>query len=204
MIGILNYLDTRETQMEWTLALTCAATGLRGEEVFGLRWHDVDYAGNRILIRRAWSKGKVTDGKNEHSMTSVALHPALADYLKEWRRQTAYAKDSDWVFPSDKCSGRIPRCASIVARDYLRPAAVQAGVLPKGDTSTRFGWHSLRHSLAEFFADNGVDPTVTMKTLRHKKLSTTLEIYAHRVQISQIAAQGKFLQAIKVATEAIQ
>jgi hypothetical protein len=143
----------------------------------------------------------VTDGKNEHSMSSVMLHPALADYLKEWRRQTAHAKESDWVFASKKCSGRIPRCASIAARDYLRPAAVDAGVLPKDDTSTRFGWHSLRHSLAEFFADNGVDPAVTMKTLRHKKLSTTLEIYTHRVQNSQIAAQGKFLQAIKVATE---
>jgi site-specific recombinase XerD len=106
----------------------------------------------------------------------------------EWRSQTAYAKESDWVFASDKCTGRIPRCASIAARDYLRPAAVEAGVLPKGDTSTRFGWHSLRHSLAEFFADNGVDPAVTMKTLRHKKLSTTLEIYTHLVQNSQIAA----------------
>lgn len=204
MIGILSYLDTPETQLEWTLALTCAATGLRGEEVFGLQWHDIDQAGNRILIRRAWSKGRVTDGKNEHSMSSVALHPVLDDYLKEWRSQTAYSKDSNWVFASDRCSGRIPRCASIAARDYLRPAAVEAGVLSRGDTSTRFGWHSLRHSLAEFFADNGVDPAVTMKTLRHKKLSTTLEIYTHRVQNSQIAAQGKFLEAIKVATEAIQ
>jgi integrase len=204
MIGILHYLDTPETQLEWTLALTCAATGLRGEEVFGLQWHDIDYVGNRILIRRAWSKGRVTDGKNVHSMSSVALHPVLAGFLQEWRRQTAYAKDLDWMFASDKRHGRIPRCASIVARDYLRPAGVEAGVLPKGDTSTRFAWHSLRHSLAEFFADNGVDPAVTMKTLRHKKLSTTLEIYTHHVQNSQIAAQGKFLRAIKVATEVVQ
>jgi len=60
-------------------------------------------------------------------MKPVPMHPALADYLNEWRSMTRYSKDSDWVFASVKEKGRIPRSASICGKDYLRPAAVAAG-----------------------------------------------------------------------------
>lgn len=49
-------------------------------------------------MRRAWSKGKLTCGKTSGSMKPVPMHPALADYLNEWRSVTPYSKDSDWVF----------------------------------------------------------------------------------------------------------
>ncbi|PSH03054.1 MAG: hypothetical protein CXZ00_14235 [Acidobacteria bacterium] len=64
------------------------------------------------------------------------------------------------------------------------------------DSSKRFGWHNLRHSLATFLPGQ-VDPAVTMKMLRHKRLATTMEIYCHRVNDQQQAAQGLFLEAIK-------
>ncbi len=57
MISILSNLDTPTSRLEWTLALTCAATGMRGEEVFGLKWEDIDWKGGRIRIRRGWSRG---------------------------------------------------------------------------------------------------------------------------------------------------
>lgn len=37
--------------------------------------------------RRAWSKGKETRGKTEGAMKPVAMHPALATYLKAWRNE---------------------------------------------------------------------------------------------------------------------
>ena len=36
-----------------------------------------------------------------------------------------------------------------MAQDYLRPAAVKAGILEEGDRR-RFGFHNLRHSLASY------------------------------------------------------
>lgn len=187
------------------MALLHAATALRPEEAFGLKWSDIAWSKGEILIQRGWSKGKETDGKNEHSMVPVAMHPALAAYLQQWRQQSLYPKDSDWIFPSLKLKGRKPRTASIAAQDYLRPAAVKAGVIEKG-TSKRFGWHNLRHSLATFLSGE-VDPAVTMKVLRHKRLATTMEIYTHRVNNQQQSAQGLFLAAIgrmTPAAEAIQ
>jgi hypothetical protein len=48
-----------------------------------------------------------------------------------------------------------------------------------------------------------VDPAVTMKVLRHKRLATTMEIYTHRVNNQQQAAQGLYLAAIGHAQPAM-
>jgi integrase len=200
MVIILNELDSADTRLEWTLALLHAATALRPEEAFGLKWSDVDWRKGEINIRRGWSKGKETDGKNEGSMTQVAMHPALAQALQEWRRESLYSTDADWVFASVRAKGKIPRAAGVAGQDYLRPAAVKAGVIPKGYAG-RFGWHNLRHSLGTFLAANEVNLPMIQSILRHAKPSTTA-IYTHRVNSAQMAAQEKFLVAIKMTSTA--
>lgn len=81
MIVILRELDTPETLLEWTLALLHAATAIRPEETFGLKWLDIDWQKGQINIRRGWSKGMETAGKNEVSMAQVAMHSALSQAL---------------------------------------------------------------------------------------------------------------------------
>ena len=196
MIVILKELDKPETLLEWTLALLHAATAMRPEEAFGLKWEDIDWKRGQINIRRGWSKGKETAGKNEGSMTQVAMHPALSQALEAWRRESLYHRDSDWVFASNRAKGKTPRSAGVAGQDYLRPAAVKAGVIPSGYRG-RFGWHNLRHSLATFFADNEVSLPVIQSMLRHAKPATSA-IYIHRVNASQLAAQGKYLEAINL------
>jgi integrase len=194
MMLILEYLNTPTTQMEWMIALLVATTALRPEEGFGLKWRDIDFEHGQINLQRAWSKGQETEGKNQGALVPVPMHAVLAGFLLEWRRQSPYPGDEDWVFPSLKLRGAAPRSASTAAQDYLRPAAVYAGVIEEG-SSKRFGWHNLRHSLAEFLAGE-VDPAVTMKVLRHRRISTTMERYTHRISDKQKAAQGLFLDAI--------
>ena len=198
MIGILQYLDTPTTRLEWTLALTCAATGMRGDEIFGLKWQDINFNDGRIKICRGWSKGVETEGKNPGSMTSVAMHPALAAYLKEWRQASLYAHESHWVFPSTDAKGHIPRAASTMAKKYLRPAAVSAGVLAEEDMHTRFGWHSLRHSLATYFGSLNVPVTVVQRALRHASSRMTAR-HIHAVPTQQEQLQGAFLEALKLS-----
>jgi len=81
-------------------------------------------------------------------------------------------------------------------KDYLRPAAVAAGVISEGDNS-RFGWHNLRHSLATFFGSNDVHPSVIQTVLRHTRQQTTSR-YIHSVNDKQLEAQGLYLDAIKI------
>jgi integrase len=196
MMLILEYLNTPTTQMEWYMAFFHAATALRGEEGFGLKWRDFDWEKLVINLNRAWSKGQETDGKNQGAFVPVPMHPVFASVMLEWRQESPYSGDDDWVFPSLTERGRIPRSASAAAQDYLRPAAVYAGVIEEG-SSKRFGFHNLRHSLAEFLAENVENPAIAMKILRHRKLSTTTQIYTHRVSNKQREAQGMYLDAIR-------
>lgn len=197
MMLILEFLNTETTQMEWMMALLHACTAVRPEEGFALKWSDIDWGNNLINLNRAWSKGKVTDGKNSSALVPIAMDQVLAGFLLEWRRESPYAKDDDWVFPSLTLKGKVPRSASSAAQDYLRPAAVYAGVIEEASRK-RFGWHNLRHSLATFLAGR-VDPAVTMKILRHRRLSTTLEIYTHRSQEKQLSAQGMYVKELKIS-----
>ena len=201
MIIILNELNTPETCLEWTLALVHAATALRPEEAFGLQWGDIDWLNGQIHIRRGWSKGKETKGKNKVSMSQVVMHPALAQALQAWREESSYHRDTDWIFASTRTKGKTPRSAGVAAQDYLRPAAVKAGVIPK-DYKGRFGFHNLRHSLATFFGNNDVNLPVIQSMLRHAKPTTTA-VYLHRVNATQMAAQAKYLEAIKVTSAAV-
>jgi integrase len=189
------------SRLEWTLALLHAATALRPEEAFGLKWTDIDWKKNQIDIRRGWSKGKRQRARTGISMTQVAMHPALAEALQNWRRQTVYGRDSDWIFASKRAKGKKPRSAGVAVQDYLRPAAVKAGVID-ANYRGRFGWHNLRHSLATFLADNDVSLSVIQGMLRHSKPTTTA-IYMHRTNAIQMAAQAKFLDAIKITSAPI-
>jgi integrase len=197
MILILDFLNTETTQMEWMMALLHACTAVRPEEGFALKWSDIDWQNNLIHLNRAWSKGKPTDGKNSSALVPIAMDPVLARFLLEWRKDSPYAGEGDWIFPSLTLKGKVPRAASSAAQDYLRPAAVHAGVIEEG-SKKRFGWHNLRHSLATFLAGR-VDPAITMKILRHKRISTTLEIYTHWSQEKQLGAQGLFITELNVA-----
>jgi integrase len=100
MIAILEQLDRPETKLVWTLALVHAATALRPDECFALKWWDIDPANNQILAQRAWSKGRETDSKTKGSMKSFAMHPGLAEFLNEWRKASCYNRDDDWGRPS--------------------------------------------------------------------------------------------------------
>ena len=127
------------------------------------------------------------------------MNPTLGQFLLEWRKQSLYPKDSDWVFPSYRFKGKIPRSASTCGKDYLRPAAVAAGII-KADEGVRFGWHNLRHSLATFFSSQEVQVQVIKQMIRQKKLEMTLH-YVHGVSKQRMDAQRMFLDAIGVALD---
>ncbi|MGC2210923.1 MAG: recombinase family protein [Candidatus Korobacteraceae bacterium] len=133
-------------------------------------------------------------------------------YLQHWHRETMYAKSTDWVFASTKLKGAKPRCGSIASQTFLYPAAAKAGVFHSvekrnrkgkivsvryfdlsGKPIKRWGWHTLRHSLASWLISSGVDVKTVSSILRHSNIKTTLGIYSHAVDSNKLAAQGQFL-----------
>jgi acyl carrier protein len=94
------------------------------------------------------------------------MSPTLAEVLKCWHQQTAYAQQGNWIFASSKLKGRQPRTASLLAADHLRPADIAAGVVLK--PGQRFGFHNLRHSLATFLINREND-TKTVRRLEVRR-----------------------------------
>jgi integrase len=66
----------------------------------------------------------------------------------------------------------------MLVSDYLRPAAMAAGVIKERD-EIRFGFHTLRHSLASYLVQQGKGPKTVQTLLHHADVATTLGIYAH-------------------------
>ena len=122
------------------------------------------------------------------------MHSLLAESVTKWHHETPYSQAQDWVFPSFRLKGQKPRCGSVLVADYLRPAAIEAGVLAKEDPH-RFGFHNLRHSLASFLVRTKTDPKTVQTLLRHANVKTTLQLYAHSVSEDRMAAQGLALAA---------
>jgi integrase len=155
----------------------------------------VDYANQRIDLRRVWVDNKVVECmKTEQSEAPATMSPTLAEVLKCWHQETPYAQPNHWIFPSFKLKGRQPRTASILAADHLRPAAISAGVALQ--PSQRFGFHNLRHSLATFLVNKEKDAKTVQGLLRQANVSTTLGLYAQSVNSSMVDAQESMLQAI--------
>ena len=133
----------------------------------------------------------------------VPMHPALAQYLQEWRTQSPYSKFDDFVFPSLIKDGKVPLRASTFVQDHLRPAAISAGVvLAKGQ---RFGLHNLRHSLSTWLVNKGkVDPKTVQGMLRHRDIRTTMNLYTQDDRDEKQAAQGAFLSAVGLGSRLVQ
>jgi integrase len=198
----LTILESLTSPLHYALVLTCAATALRASEILSLRWSDIIWEEARIRISKRWAKGQDGDTKTEASNGYVPLHPMLADRLHAWQLRSPYPSPEDFLFPSETKKGKSPLYASTFVADYLRPAAIKAGV--KIAPGQRFGLHNLRHSLSNWLVNTGkVQPKTVQGLLRHSKIQTTLDLYAQSDGDETRAAQGQFLNAVGL-TERVQ
>ena len=198
----LSILKSLVSARHFALVLTCAATALRSSEILALRWADILWEEGKIRVCKRWAKGKDGETKTEASDGYVPVHPVLAIHLREWHARTPYASATDFVFPSIREQGRKPLSSSKFVADYLRPAAVKAGVsIADGQ---RFGLHNLRHSLSHWLVNKAkVEPKTVQGILRHSKIQTTLDLYTQEDGDETRAAQGVFLAAMGMTTQAI-
>jgi integrase len=78
--------------------LTLMLTGIRRDELRGLRWRDVDLVGSVL---------KVVESKSEEGERSIALPPLLAEALWQHRRASAFKGEDELVFAHPERGTRI-------------------------------------------------------------------------------------------------
>ena len=122
-------------------------------------------------------------------MPPRSLAPLVLTALLEWRQQSSYAADLDFLFPSVRFKGTKPLSPDSILEKSVRPALARIGVVGK-----RIGWHSFRHSLATNLRALGVDIKVAQELMRHSSCRTTLDVYTRAVDQQKREASLKVVK----------
>jgi integrase len=179
---------------ERTLVLLAFGTGLRMSELFGLKWHDIDFQKNEISVTRSIVFQVVGPCKTEASQKPVPLDSRLAEALKVWRDHTKYSKAEDWVFASPAARGRRPYWGQCLMRTIIRPAATKIGI------TQHIGWHTFRHTYSSLLRANKTDIKVTQELLRHASSRATLDTYTQALTVQKRRAQSSVIRLLQAST----
>jgi len=151
------------------LYLAAAMTGLRQGELLALHWRDVDFAGQRIHVRRSWSHiAKREKAPKSGKMRSVPLVEELIAPLDRLTRREHFTGEDDLVFCS-QVGGHLDH--NVLRRRYY--AALQAAGL------RRVRFHDLRHCFGSV-AVRAFPLSDVQAMLGHAHVTTTMRYVHHR------------------------
>jgi integrase len=113
---------------EQVMVLLAGSTGLRRSEMFALRWSDVDFQNMEVAVTRSCVRNRFGKVKTDASGKPVPLHHSVYALLMDWRRESPYRKDEDFLLPSERLNGDKPLTPDMVLKKIIRPALKRAGV----------------------------------------------------------------------------
>lgn len=160
-------------------------TGFRRSETMGLEWKDIDLDNNVIKLCRTsqYTSGKgiftsliLKDGSPSRTVTIPRGTTALLKAYKEYQDNQKNKAGDKWeehdrLFTQDDGKPMHPDTPYQWFTDFL----VEKG-LPKITV------HQLRHTHISLLIYNGMDIVAVSKRAGHKKVSTTVDIYAHVIE----------------------
>lgn len=125
-------------------------TGLRRGEIFNMRWQDIDFGRNSILIHESKA------GKKRF----VPMNSTVRTLVK------TLSVSTEFVFPSPRTGRKL-----FDIKKSFRRAVDSAGI-------PNFRFHDLRHTAATRMADAGADPFTLARILGHSSIQMTAR-YTH-------------------------
>lgn len=162
----IRYLDKQETQRfldtlskQKNILLKGIVTigyytGMRRGEIFSLRWSDIDYTTNQIIL----------DSKNTKSGKSraIPIHAAVKEMLSQFKT----TGKSELVFKSPVTGAALDNIKKSWTR-FIAEANIE-----------NFRFHDLRHNFCSMLVMKGVPIYTVAQLAGHSDVKTT-QIYAH-------------------------
>ncbi|GJM43229.1 MAG: hypothetical protein DHS20C21_00710 [Gemmatimonadota bacterium] len=147
---------------------TTVLTGMRRGELLGLQWGDVDWANERLFVRRALYGGEVSELKSRRSYRAVFMSPTLVATLRA-HRVASPPSELDLVFCNSH--GRALDPDDMIKRGFM-PALRRAGL-------RRLRFHDLRHTFASLLIHQGENVKLIQEQLGHASITVTIDRYGH-------------------------
>jgi integrase len=172
VLAVARHADDEQDAALFTVA---AFTGLRMGELRALRWRDIDFAGQGIIVRRNRPSHGGEKAPKSGKVRSVPLIDQAGSALDKLSRRTFFTEPGDLVFVN-------PTGSYIDDGDMRRTfyaALKRAGLGHKRHETPPLRFHDLRHTFGTLGAQ--VWPLRDLQAyMGHASIQTT-EIYAHHV-----------------------
>jgi len=167
------------SEVDGTIFLTAAFTGLRRGELLGLRWRDIDFDASTIRVRASYAAGKLTTPKSG-KVRAVPMAPDVATALARIGRRQRFTGDDDFVFAGE--SG-MPLNPDALSSRYEK--ALEAGGL------RRLRFHDLRHTFGTRMIREA-DIRRVQEWMGHADIQTTMKYlhYESRAEDAQLVARA--------------
>lgn len=146
---ILDHLEQKKDKKHFRFVMFLRLSGLRVGEATSLRWEDIDFEKDRILIKN--TKGKRND--------EFPLYYGLKEFLLRFRQLSGKVFDF-----KDKDSTK-----------FWNRALEEIEELE----GRKYNLHQIRKTFATQLVNKSVSVFDAMKLLRHKNINTTLKYYTY-------------------------
>lgn len=156
-----------------------AMTGMRRNEVLGLKWPDIDFKKKRIALNRGLVavgyELHQTRGKTKTARRSIDLDETTLAVLAGWQAFQAaefaaigIEPEEPWVFTDRDGNPVHPHAVYQTFGRIVRNAGL-----------SRMRFHDLRHTHGSLLLKEGVPVKVVSERLGHAHIAHTIQIYQH-------------------------
>jgi integrase len=167
------------------LIYTAVFTGLRGSELRGLRWENVDLKAAVLQVRqRVDSRNQFGPPKSEAGTRDIPLPPTVVVLLRDWKKVCPKG-EHDLVFPNG--AGNVEYHQNILKRGFF-PLQLEAGIAVDSSEkdedgnpvmTAKYGLHALRHAAAALFIEQGMKPKKVQTLMGHASIQITYDLYGY-------------------------
>src|SRR5499427_554322 len=180
-VGLLERLRGQPLYLIASLAL---GTGMRRNELLGLRWQDVDLDAGRLTIEQSLEQTathgiRVKAPKTRRGRRTISLPAhAVTELRQHWREQQEQRLGMGL--------GKAPETAPVFATvdgGHLSPNAITKAwpVAMAAIGMPAVTLHSLRHTHASMLINAGLDILTISRRLGHSSPTITLNAYGHLI-----------------------
>lgn len=159
------YLKTKDLPLS-PIFITALYTGMRRGELSGLKWDCIDFANNRIIVRRVRDRHGLRDTTKTGKARLIPINHSLRPILLSLFQKRA--SDNQLVFLKEDGT---PVNAHHLGRDFDKYQKLVQGI-------KRIRFHDLRHTFASQFVMKGGSIYTLREILGHTDVKMT-QRYAH-------------------------
>ncbi|MGZ6962160.1 MAG: site-specific integrase [Ilumatobacteraceae bacterium] len=172
-------MRTAVGHLQFPLYWLTAMTGMRRNEVLGLRWPDIDFKKKRLHLNRGLVavgyEVHQTRGKTKTARRTITLDDTTLTILAGWRAFQAaefaavgITNHDRWVFTDGEGEPVHPHAVYEAFRRVVHNVGVP---------TIRF--HDLRHTHGSLLIKDGIPVKVVSERLGHANIAFTMQTYQH-------------------------